>query len=127
MIDHTDDIIEEEDETEVNETDLVAQDSVTVPSIVITPSAKKTEDILYKDEVDPIKPPLAEPESLALPSVVISPTFEKELSSNDKDDIDSDAEDVSSDKVLVLEHNNRRIIAMLFKSLPFCSDTSVIE
>ena len=123
MIDHVEDTIVEEDEEESDfvEPSIVEGESLTLPSIVITPSLNQEEDICKEDNSSFMKPPLAEPESLALPSVVSIPNWKKDENLFEEQKIDE------KHVKFVLENRNQRIVAMLFRSLPFCSDTTVIE
>ena len=119
MIDHVDnDTILEEDESE---TSIVESESLTIPSIVITPILNKKEVIVEDEDGVYKNPPLAEPESLVLPSIVTK--------TSEEDVFEKDVYDPVLEKStkLVIPNTNQRIVAMLFRSLPFCSDSTVIE
>ena len=123
MIDHVEDTIEEEDESDL--IDSSTAESLVLPSIAITPSLKNKENIFEKaDNVFP-GPPLAEPESLALPSIVENPSWKKEEDISEEKEFGKKIE--GKHLTIALENRNRRAVAMLFRSLPFCSDTTVIE
>ena len=123
MIDHVDDTIEEEDESDLIESSTV--ETLALPSIVITPSLNNEEDIFEKAEPEFPEPPLAEPESLALPSIVVNPSWEKEENITEEKGYGKKIEE--KQVTIALDSRNRRVVAMLFRSLPFCSDTTVIE
>ena len=106
MIDHVDDTILEEDESESS---IVESESLTIPSIVITPILKKKE--IFDEEEDRIymRPPLAEPESLVLPSIETDRGIIKEGHQFEKDVFDP----VIDEKNTKLAHpsKNQRIVA----------------